>query len=147
MNLSINDYKEYSQLYTPIEIELKPLKNKCGKFINVHDKEKKYYHIYFDNTNEEVKRNYLNENENIESIKIIIDYNVKSLKGLFSFCFCNETIIFKKLYRNNITDMSSMFEYDIQINQIDFLSFNTDSVTDMSLMFFGCSYVKKLPYL
>ena len=82
LNLSINDYKEYSQLYTPIEIELKPLENKYGKFINVCDKEKEYYHIYFDNSNEEVKRNYLNENENIESIKIIIDYNVKSLKGL-----------------------------------------------------------------
>ena len=45
----------------------------------MHDIEKEYYHIYFDNTNEEVKWNYLNENENIESIKIIIDYLVKSL--------------------------------------------------------------------
>ena len=142
LNLSINDYKEYSQLYTPIEIELKPLENKYGKFINVCDKEKEYYHIYFDNSNEEVKRNYLNENENIESIKIIIDYNVKSLKGLFRYCFCNEIIIFKKFYRNKITDMSDMFEYDQQIKQIDFSSFKTDNVTNMSLMFFSCLSLK-----
>ena len=139
LKLSINDYKEYSQLYTPIEIELKPLENKYGKFVNVHDKEKDYFHIYFDNSKEEVKRNYLNENENVGSIKIIIYYQVKSLKGLFAYCFCNGSIIFKKFYRNNITDMSTMFEYDSQIKQIDFINFNTDSVTNMSLMFFGCA--------
>ena len=57
LNLDINSYKEYSKILSSIEIELKPLKNKYGKFINVHDKEKEYYHIYFDNSNEEVKRN------------------------------------------------------------------------------------------
>ena len=92
LNLSINDYKEYSQLYTPIEIELKPLKNKYGKFINVHDKEKEYYHIYFDNSNEEIKRNKLKKNEEVKIIKIIIDYQVKSFKNLFSWCYRIESI-------------------------------------------------------
>ena len=40
--------------------------------------------------------------------------------------------------------MISIFEYDIQINQIDFLSFITNSVTDMGLMFFQCVYVKEI---
>ena len=77
LNLSIKDYKEYSQLYSSIEIELKITDDKYGKFINISDEEKEYYHIYFDNSNEEIKRNYLNENEKIKSIKIIIDYQVK----------------------------------------------------------------------
>ena len=132
LNLSTNDYKEFSQLYSSIEIELKILENKYCKFINIRDKEKDYFHIYFDNSNEEIKRNFLNENEEVKTIKIIIDYPVKSLRGLFAYCFCNTSIIFKKFYRNNIIDMSTMFEYDSQIKEIDFSNCNSDNVTNMS---------------
>ena len=59
LNININNYKEYSQLYSSIEIELKPTDNIYGKFINIPDEEKEYYHIYFDNSIEEIKRNYL----------------------------------------------------------------------------------------
>ena len=45
LNLGIKDYKEYSQFYTLIEIELKFVDNKYDKFINISDKEKKYFHI------------------------------------------------------------------------------------------------------
>ena len=55
LNISIDDYKECSK----IEIELKLADNEYGKFINISDKEKEYYHIYFDNSNEEIKRNKL----------------------------------------------------------------------------------------
>ena len=37
LNLNINDYKEYSQLYSSIEIELKLVDNKYGEFINIPD--------------------------------------------------------------------------------------------------------------
>ena len=56
INISIKDYKEYSEIYSSIEIEIKPVKNKYGKFININ---KKYYHIYFNDKKEEIKRNYL----------------------------------------------------------------------------------------
>ena len=92
LNISINDYKEYSE----IEIELKLADSKYGKFINIPDEEKKYYHIYFDNANKEIKRNYLEENEKVKMIKIIIDYQVKSFKELFYKCNCIESIFFKK---------------------------------------------------
>ena len=59
LNININDYKKYSELYSSIEIELKLVDNKYDKFINISDEEKEYYHIYFDNSNEEIKRNYL----------------------------------------------------------------------------------------
>ena len=55
LNMNINNYIKYSELYTSIEIELKLADKKYGKFINIPDKEKVYYHIYFDDSNEEIK--------------------------------------------------------------------------------------------
>ena len=77
INISIKDYKEYSEIYSSIEIELKPINNKYGQFININKENEIYYHIYFNNEKEEIKRNYLNDIENIEKIKIIIDYQIK----------------------------------------------------------------------
>ena len=74
LNISIDNYKECSK----IEIEVKIADNEYGKFINILyiNDEEKYYHIYFDNSNEEIKRNYLEENEKVKMVKIIIDYQV-----------------------------------------------------------------------
>ena len=55
MNININDYKEYSEKYSPIEIEIKLMENEYGKFINIKEEDKKYYHIYFNNNEEEIK--------------------------------------------------------------------------------------------
>ena len=108
INISIKDYKEYSEIYSSIEIEIKPVSNKYGKFINMNENEK-YYHIYFNANKEEIKRNYLYENEDVEKLKIIIDYQVKSFKELFYYCEYIEYIYFKKFYRNNINNMGYMF--------------------------------------
>ena len=102
LNLNINDYKEYSKLYSSIEIELKLVDNKYGEFINIPDDDNEYYHIYFDNSNEEIKRNYLIKTDKVKIIKIIIDYQVKSFKKLFYNCKCISSIIFKKFFRFNI---------------------------------------------
>ena len=48
LHLHINNYKEFCELYSSIEIELILKKNIYGKFINIKDDDK-YYHIYFDN--------------------------------------------------------------------------------------------------
>ena len=42
LNLGIKDYKEYSE----IEIEIIPTKDIYGKFINIDNKDKLYYHIF-----------------------------------------------------------------------------------------------------
>ena len=77
LNLNIINYKECSQLYSSIEIELKLNDiEHDDKFINISDDLKEYYHIYFDNSNEEIKRNYLKEKEKINIIKIVIDYQL-----------------------------------------------------------------------
>ena len=59
INLSIKDYKEYSEIYSSIEIEINTVINKYGKFINIKKENEKYYHIYFGDNKEEIKKNYL----------------------------------------------------------------------------------------
>ena len=95
LNLNFNSYKDYSQLYSPIEIEIKIWENQYDKynifeqsnkknmFINKLDEVKEFYHIYFDNSYEEIKKSYLNDNEKVNTIKIIIDHQVKSFKIYF----------------------------------------------------------------
>ena len=90
------------------ESKIKPVSNKYGKFINMNENEK-YYHIYFNDNKEEIKRNYFNKNDNVSKIKIIIDYQVKSFYKLFYYCKCIKYINFKKFCRNNINNMGSMF--------------------------------------
>ena len=145
MNISINNYKEYSEIYSLIEIEIKPMKNKYGRFINVGENEKEYYHIYYnDNKKEEIKSTYLYENDKVSKINIIIDYQVTSFKELFYGCKCIESIYFKKFYRNNITDMSGMFFGCSSLKELNLNNFNTNNVLDMSDMFNGCSSLKEL---
>ena len=96
LNLGVKDYKEYSE----IEIEIIPKKGKYGRFININENDKLYYHIYF---NEEIKNKYyIDEKDKVTKIKIIIDYQVKSFYELFYWCECIESINFKKFYRNNV---------------------------------------------
>ena len=150
LKLSLDDYKEFSELYTPIVIELKlndidDLYTDSNYFININEnEEEENYHIYFDNSNEEIKRKYLNKNDKVKKIKIIIDYEVMSLRSLFAFCNSINTITFKKFYRNNITDMSDMFYFSSSIKEINFLSFNSTNVTDMCNMFKACESLIKL---
>ena len=51
IDLSVKDYKEYSETFTPIEIEIIPTKGKYGKYININEKYKLYYHIIFAKNN------------------------------------------------------------------------------------------------
>ena len=69
ININIKDYKEYSQLYSSIEVEIKPVSNEYVQFINFKNEDEKYYHIYFNNIEEEIKRNYINKDEQINIIK------------------------------------------------------------------------------
>ena len=111
--LTIKDYKEYSELYSPIEFELIPASNIYGKFINLADKEHKYCHIYInDNKEEEIYKYSLDEEEDkdkINKIRIILDYKIDSFNDLFEGCKCIESIKVKKFNRINIDNMRGMF--------------------------------------
>ena len=141
---NINDYKEYSQLYISIEIEIKPNNSKYNNFINISEYDKEYYHIYFNDNKEEIKRIYLTEEDKVNKIKIKIEYQVKSFKELFNKCLCIKSICFKKFYRNNIIDMSYMFNECSSLKELNLSSFNTINVQYMKFMFYGCSSLKEL---
>ena len=141
INININDYKEYSKL---IVIEIKPVNNEYGQFINIKEIDKLYYHIYFNNKKEEIKRNYINKDEQIDIIKIIIDKKIESFEGLFCSCECIESIYFKKFYRNNINNMSFMFYYCWSLKELNLSNFNTENVIRVIEMFAGCSSLKEL---
>ena len=147
LNLSINDYKEYFKEYTSIEIELR-VKNRYyeEKFINIPYRNEKHYHIYFDNSSEEINRNYLEKDEKVETIKIIIDNPITSFRRLFYECGFVVSVFFKKFNRKNITDMSDMFRFGIisSIKKLDLSNFKTDNVKNMSGMFNGCSFLEEL---
>ena len=97
LDLGIKDYKEYSETYSSIEIEIIPTKDNYGEFINIDENDKLYYHIYFNDNKEEIKNKYeINEEDKVTKIKIIIDYQVKSFKELFSRCEYISSINFKK---------------------------------------------------
>ena len=144
LKLTINDYKEYSQLYSPIEIELKLVKNTYSNqaFINTTDDNKKYFHIFFNDSNKEANLSSLNH-EKIEKVKIIIDHHIISFGYLF-LCTRIEEIYFKKFYRTNIIDMRSMFSCCTSLKKVDMSIFITNNVTNMQRMFNGCESLKEL---
>ena len=143
LDINIFDYKKYNELYTPIEIEIIPFKDACGKFIHIFDDES-FFHIYFNDCKEETKRNYITENDKIEKIKIILDYRVNSFGQIFAECICIQSIYFRKCYRKNINNMDKMFYNCSLLKEIDLTNFNTENVINMSSMFYGCASLKEI---
>ena len=143
LNINIKDYKKYLETYSSIEIEIIPEENEYGKFINISPGDS-YYHIYFNNNKEEIKRNYFNKEDNVTYIKIIIDHQINHFCNLFSEMSCIKSVNFKKFYRNNIIDMSSMFWKCSSLKEINLSNFNTNNVTNMSYMFCRCDSLKEL---
>ena len=76
LNININNYKEYCETCSTIEIEIKT-NHSYGQFINYQENiNDKYFHIYFNDNKEEVKREYIKENDNVKKINIRIDYQI-----------------------------------------------------------------------
>ena len=144
INISIYDYRRYSSIYSSIEIEIKLIQNKYGNYINIDENNEEYYHIYLDNNKEETEIMCLYQNDDVEKLKIIIDYQIKSFQGLFEDCKDIEYIYFKKFYRNNINNMGHMFFGCSSLKELNLSNFNTDNVTDMHCMFYYCLTLEKL---
>ena len=143
IEIGLNDYKEYLKT----EIEIIPRKNRAKKpinFINVSNEKRSSYHIYFNDSTIETKRTDLTKNDDVSKIKIILDYEFKSFKGLFSDCNNCDKIIFKKINRRDIKDMSYMFNYCKSLRELNISLFNTEKVTNMSYMFYFCESLKEL---
>ena len=138
LNITIDNYKKYREKFSQIEIEIIPIKNKNTQFINITEYEKPYYHIYFNDNKEEIKKYSLDKKDKVSKINIIIDYQIESFDGLFYECKYIKSISFKKFYRNNINNMNSMFQWCVSLEKLNLSNFNTDNVTDMNGMFYEC---------
>ena len=142
LDIDIDNYKKSSI----IEIDIIPNENSYGKFINIlNEKEKDFYHIYFNNNNKkEIKKYFLGKYEKADKISIKMNYQIKTFFKLFEDCVCIKSIYFKTFFRDDIINMSYMFAGCAFLKEIKFSNFITKNVTDMSLMFFGCSSLKEL---
>ena len=69
LNININNYKEYSEIYSSIEIELIPIENSEGEFINIPEDEEEYYHIYFNESKDEIKKNELIQHDKVSKLQ------------------------------------------------------------------------------
>ena len=119
LDLNINEYKNYCESFSSIILEIIPFQHDYGSFINIDKNDELYYHIYFNNNKEEIKRTYINKNEEINNILIKISFPIISFYKLFYDCKCIKSIIFKEFYRNNINNMSKMFS-NSSLKTIDF---------------------------
>ena len=142
MNLSTIDYKKYNQ----IEIELKPDKKYyiSGKFINTNLDNESHIHIFNNNGKKEIDSSFFEIGKKIKKLRIILDLEIKSFKGLFKNCNCIKEIKFIRFNRKDITDMSEMFCGCNKLIKLDLSNFNTDKVTNMSKMFYNCSLLEEL---
>ena len=145
LNISLQNYKDY---YKIIIILIPIIKNKLTKekniFINIKAEERTYFHIYFNDKDEEIERNYFLKNEGIRQIKIKIDEKIKSLENLFSDCDCLEKIDFIKFNRDDITNLRKMFYNCEALNDLNVSKIKTDNVVNMEEIFYECSSLKKL---
>ena len=111
LNLTKGDYDEFFQ----IEIEIIPIDNideKDGnqKFINL-SMDKSLYHIYFNDSDEEINRNFIKTGEKITKIRVKIFKEANSLKDLFFNCKAIKELKIIKFFGKNIFDMSGMFSF------------------------------------
>ena len=145
LDISIKTYIKLAFYFSSIEIEIIPSKTKFGKFINITEFEKIFYHIYFNDNNIEIKNKYaIKEEDKVEKIKIIINYQIRSFEKLFQFCECIKSINFKKFSRININNMSYMFYGCTNLKSLNLSNFITYNVKYMSHMFANCSSLEKL---
>ena len=83
LNININNYKDFSEKFSSIELEIIPIQNEYGPFINIKEEDKKYFRIYFNDNKNEINKTELNKKDKVSKINIIIDYHIKSFNGLF----------------------------------------------------------------
>jgi len=139
LGISIDDYKKISRI---VEIKIIHAKNKYGTIINIVNKEEKsYFHIYFNNCEKEINRNYITKNDNVKAIQ---DESLKYFNDLFYLCDCIESINFKIFNVYDIKSMKYMFYGCSSLKKLDVSKIETYKITGVIGVFSGCKSLKKL---
>ena len=137
MDIILDDYKECTNIEVKIDIL------DYDNFIFYRLNNEKNIHIYVNGNKKEINEKDISREE-VKEIKIIIDYGIKSLEGLFKGCHGIKKINFIRFFIRDITNMSKMF-YDCRhLEELDLSNFKTENVTDMSSMFANCLLLKKI---
>ena len=105
------------------------------KFINYKIEDIPYFHIYFNDSEIESRRNNINFQEDVYKIRIVIDRKVKSLVKLFSQISGMKEINFIKFNRYNFVDLSFMFHSCEYLTYLNISRMKTENVTSMHGMF------------
>ena len=119
----LNDYKEYLKT----EIEIIPNSIFCEKFMNIKDNDAFYFHIYFNDSKNEIKFNELFSYKFIRKIKVIIEFEFKLFNRLFKNCHNIQKIKFIKFNRKDITDITGIFRGCINVEEINLSKINTEN--------------------
>ena len=153
IDISLKDSFKKFWIDNQIEIELdiieKPKYDEDKKnFINYEKEDEPYIHIHLNNDKKETKRNYINKNEALSTVKIILDLKFKKFKKLFYNCKIIKKIQFIKFLgkfnTKNVTNTRELFWGCWSLKNINLSSFNTDNIKNMKKMFDGCSSLIEL---
>ena len=142
INIELEDYHQLYKIYSKIELEIIP----TSPFINKEEiikmnNDRSFYHIhYIYDKNQKSKK----KREPLTRIKIVIDTEFESLKGLFKDCTGIYKFNLLKYKRIDVTDMSEMFSGCFNMVEINLPNIKVFNVTDMSSMFAGCKALEKL---
>ena len=134
LDISIEDYREYNQ----IVFELYPNDEIGNIFFNSIMIDSRYMHIYINDGKNEKKGSIIEHKDIIKKIKVVIDFEIKSLNSLFINFDNVVDIQCTKFNRKDITDMSKIFYGCKNLMTLNIENFKTDNVTNMSYMFHKC---------
>ena len=105
IDIDINTYIEMCK----IKINIYPIKEVEGKLINIIEKERLYYHIYFDDNKEEIQNLSITKKDNVNKIKLIIDNKIDDLSKLFKGCNYIRQIDIIRFKNRKIYNMNEIF--------------------------------------
>ena len=163
LNISNKSYHDYCRIIFEL-IPIKPNQNdNKNYFINFRG-DMSFLHIYINDNEEEYDKTYLTKNDNINKIRVEIDFEVKYIFELFKDCTCLKEIKLVKYIRKDITDLSNLFKgcsmlTNLDINKLNINNvtniikleeisglnnINTEKVTNMEYMFWGCTNLKRI---
>lgn len=113
-------------------------------FIKYNERDEPYFHIYFDDKPEEVKRNYIKWDEKVKKVKIIIEGRVKSFLELFYQCYYVKGITIIKYNRKDLTKFTHMFYECAELINLDISKLKTLNATNINGMFRECNNLMNL---
>ena len=143
LNISNKTYHDYCRIIFEL-IPIKPIQNdNKNYFINFRG-DMSFLHIYINDNEEEYDKTYLTKNDNINKIRVEIDFEVKYIFELFKDCTCLKEIKLVKYIRKDITDLSNLFKGCSMLTNLDINNLNTNNVTNISSIFSGCSSLRKI---